>query len=162
MHLNGWLWHINFSCRVKTTEEMEAEELARVPKFKARPLDKRVRGSTQWCYEFSVSLFHCRLAWFLAIASDQLFCVSRYSRAGVTSDCSGIINAKLHYPPSFTSRLANALKFAARLYHLRSLARYIFSKCSPDSFPVFSFFPEFQYLFSSFITKVFLAKFNMC
>lgn len=67
-----------------------------------------------------------RLAWFLDIASDQILCVSRYSRAGVTSDYSGIINAKLHYPLSFTSRLANALKFAARFYHLRSLARYVF------------------------------------
>ena len=113
---------------------MEAEELARVPKFKARPLDKRVRVSSQWCYE---SVFYCRLAWFLAIASDQLFCVSRYSRAGVTSDYSGIINVKLHYPQSFTSRLANALKFAARLYHLRSLARYKYLRCSPHKIPDF-------------------------
>lgn len=46
---------------------MEAEELARVPKFKARPLDKRVRVSSQWYYE---SIFYFTLAWFLAIASD--------------------------------------------------------------------------------------------
>jgi hypothetical protein len=41
-------------CRVKSREELEEEELAKLPKFKARPLNKMVRSLWILCFDISL------------------------------------------------------------------------------------------------------------